>query len=104
MGLVAGEDVLEEISVLQARMDHYERLIEQRVQADETSRRLREELNGVGKLGASALRVKVGDVRDYGNGRHFAAYIGLARGIRVRVAKCALVTSSAAMTATCDSY
>jgi transposase len=34
----------------------------------------------VGKLGASALRVKVGDVRDYGNGRHFAAYIGLAPG------------------------
>lgn len=73
-------DVLEEISVLQARMDHYERLIEQRVQADETSRRLREELRGVGKLGASALRVKVADVRDFGNGRNFAAYIGLAPG------------------------
>jgi transposase len=73
-------DVLEEIGVLQARMDHYERLIEQRVQADETSRRLREELSGVGKLGASALRVKVADVRDFGGGRHFAAYLGLAPG------------------------
>jgi transposase len=73
-------DVLEEIEALQRRIDHYECLIEQRVQADETSRRLREELSGVGRLGASALRVKVADVRDYGNGRHFAAYLGLAPG------------------------
>ena len=73
-------DVLGEIEVLQQRMDHYERLIEQRVQADEISRRFREELSGVGKLSASALRVKVADVRDYGNGRHFAAYLGLAPG------------------------
>ena len=73
-------DVLEEIAVLQQRMDHYERLIEQRVRADETSRRLRDELSGVGKLSASALRVKVADVRDFGNGRHFAAYLGLAPG------------------------
>jgi len=73
-------DVLEEISVLQGRMDYYERLIEQRVQADEISRRLREELNGVGKLSASVLRVKVADVRDFGGGRQFAAYLGLAPG------------------------
>jgi transposase len=73
-------DMLEEIEVLQRRMDHYERLIEQRVQADGTSRRLREELSGVGRLSASALRVKVADVRDFGNGRHFAAYLGLAPG------------------------
>jgi transposase len=73
-------DVLEEIEVLQRRMDHYEHLIEQRVQADKTSRRLREELSGVGRLSASALRVKVADVRDFGNGRHFAAYLGLAPG------------------------
>lgn len=73
-------DVLEEIEVLQQRMDHYEHLIEQRVQADETSRRLREELSGVGRLSASALRVKVADVRDFGNGRRFAAYLGLAPG------------------------
>jgi len=74
------EDVLEEMEVLQRRMERYERLIEQRVQADETSRRLRDELSGVGKLSASALRVKVADVRDYGNGRQFAAYLGLAPG------------------------
>lgn len=81
LGLVEPvEDVLEEIAALQQRMDHYERLIEQRVQADETSRRLRDELSGVGKLSASALRVKVADVRDFRNGRNFAAYLGLAPG------------------------
>ena len=73
-------DVLEEMDVLQGRMDHYERQIEQRVQADETSRQLRDELGGVGKLSASALRVKVADVHDFTNGRHFAAYLGLAPG------------------------
>jgi transposase len=73
-------DVLEELEVLQRRMDRYEKLIELRVEADEISRRLRDELNGVGKLSASALRVKVADVRDYGGGRQFAAYLGLAPG------------------------
>jgi transposase len=76
------QDVLEEIEVLARRMDHYEQQIEQRVQADEISRRLREELHGVGKLSASALRVKVADARDFGNGRQFAAYVGLAPGHR----------------------
>jgi transposase len=75
-------DVLEEIEVLARRMDDYEQQIERRVQADEISRRLREELNGVGKLSASALRVKVADARDFGNGRQFAAYVGLAPGHR----------------------
>lgn len=78
VGLV--NDVLEEMEVLQGRMDHYERQIDQRVQADETSRQLREELGGVGTLSASALRVKVADVRDFSNGRQFAAYLGLAPG------------------------
>jgi transposase len=73
-------DVLEELEVLQRRMDRYEKLIERRVESDEISRRLRDELNGVGKLSASALRVKVADVRDYGGGRQFAAYLGLAPG------------------------
>jgi transposase len=73
-------DVLEEIDVLQRRMDHYECLIKQRVRTDGTSRQLRDELRGVGDLSASALRVKVADARDFPNGRHFAAYIGLAPG------------------------
>lgn len=75
-------DVLHEIDRLQQRIDHYGHQIEQRVCHDPISRRLRDELHGVGRLSASALRVKVADARDYRNGRNFAAYLGLAPGHR----------------------
>lgn len=75
-------DVLSEMVELEQRMVCYERQIEQRVDADTVSSRLREELRGVGVLGASALRVKVADARDFGNGRNFGAYLGLAPGHR----------------------
>ena len=79
LGLVALiEDVLEELQGLDRRIADYDRQIEARVRQDAVSRRLREELSGVGPLSASALRVKVADVRDFGHGRHFAAYLGLA--------------------------
>jgi transposase len=71
-------DVLDEIEQLQQRMADYERQIELRVKNDFISQRLREELSGVGKLSASALRIKVADVGDFGNSRNFAAYLGLA--------------------------
>lgn len=71
-------DVLDEIQALEQRMAYYERRIEQCVKADAISVRLRDELRGVGKLGASALRVKVADVRAFRNGRNFAAYLGMA--------------------------
>jgi transposase len=74
------ECCLEEMRVLHGRIDHDERRIDQRVQADEASRRLRAKLGGVGKPSASALRVKVADVRDFSNGRQFAACLGLAPG------------------------
>jgi transposase len=83
LGLVALiNDVLEEIHALTQRLDHYEQQIESRVRADAISQRLRSELQGVGRLGASALRVKVADARDFANGRNFAAYVGLAPGHR----------------------
>lgn len=75
-------DVLEEMVYLEQRLEHYECQIKQRVKADAVSSRIREELNGVGVLGASALRVKVADARDFGNGRNFGAYLGLAPGHR----------------------
>lgn len=75
-------DVLEEIAYLEQRMLHYGYQIKQRVNADVISSRICEELNGVGVLGASALRVKVADARDFGNGRNFGAYLGLAPGHR----------------------
>lgn len=76
------EDVLEEIGQLEVRMQDYERAICARVRQDAISRRLQDELAGVGPLSASALRVKVADPRDFGNGRNFAAYLGLAPGHR----------------------
>jgi transposase len=75
-------DVLEEMDRLARRMQHYEGLISARVQADEVSGRLRDELRGVGPLSASALRVKAAEVRDFGNGRNYAAYLGMAPGHR----------------------
>lgn len=86
------DDVLEEIQVLQKRMDYYERQIKQQVKTDVISARLRQELSGVGALSASALRVKVADVREFRNGRNFAAYIGMApahrgSGGKVRIGK-----------------
>jgi len=79
LGLVALiRDVLDEMQLLEQRMADYERQIEVRVQNDVLSWRLRDELSGVGKLSASALRVKVADVHDFGNGRDFAAYLGMA--------------------------
>ena len=75
-------DVLEEMQRLEQRMDEYERRIEARVKSDAISTRLRQELRGVGPLSASALRVKVADARDFGNGRDFAVYLGMAPGHR----------------------
>lgn len=76
------EDVLEELAELDRRMAVYEGEIESRVRGDALAQRLRDELRGVGRLSASALRVKVADPRDYRNGRNFAAYLGLAPGHR----------------------
>lgn len=72
------EDVLAEMRESDRRQHHYQRQIEQRVQWDPYSRSLCTELAGVGPLSASALRVKVADARDFGSGRNFAAYLGLA--------------------------
>lgn len=71
-------DVLAEMGSLEQRIEVYDRLIEERVRADPISHQLREELDGVGPLSASALRVKVADPRDFGNGRNFSAYLGFA--------------------------
>lgn len=79
LGLVALiDDVLEEITRLEGRLEQYQCQIEARGHADALTGQLREELSGVGALGASALRVKVADPRDFGSGRNFAAYVGFA--------------------------
>ncbi len=75
-------DVLEEMMGLEQRLKRYKCQIEERVKADEVSTRMRKELHGIGPMSASALRVKVADPRDFGNGRNFAAYLGMAPGHR----------------------
>lgn len=75
-------DVLAELDELDRRIAHYQEMIEARARADGHSRQLEKQLSGVGPLGASALRVKVADARDFGNGRNFAAYLGFAPGHR----------------------
>ena len=83
LGLVAlVHDVLAELAQLQQRLGAYDQRLEQRVCADAITSRLRDELHGVGRLSASALRVKVADARDFANGRNFAAYLGLPPGHR----------------------
>jgi transposase len=76
------DDVLDEMDGLNERIEYYEQLIEQRVRTDWTTSQLREQLDGVGPLSASGLRVKVADVHDFRNGRNFAAYLGFAPGHR----------------------
>ena len=83
LGLVAlVEDVLEEMAQLDRRIGDYDRRIEARVREDELSARLQAELKGVGVLGASALRVRVADPREFANARNFAAFLGLVPGHR----------------------
>lgn len=83
LGLVALiHDVLAELDALDQRVAHYEQQIRARVRADECAGALQQQLAGVGSLGASALRIKVADARDFGNGRNFAAYLGFAPGHR----------------------
>jgi transposase len=76
------EDVLGELRGLEQRLQDYDRQVEQRVRQDAVSTRLRSELDGVGCLIASALRVKVAEPRDFASGRNFAAFLGLAPGHR----------------------
>lgn len=74
------EDVLAELRGLEQRLQDYDHQVEQRVRQDAVSTRLRSELDGVGFLIASAVRVKVAEPRDFVSGRNFAAYLGLAPG------------------------
>ncbi len=79
LGLVGMiHDVLQEMDDLEVRIKAYEGRIGQRVRSDRVSQRLQDELAGVGVLSASALRTKVADTRDFGNGRNFSAYLGFA--------------------------
>lgn len=61
---------------LDAELEQAEACIQQLAEEDPTHARLRQ-LPGFGLLTVTALRAKIGDGRDFRNGRELAAYLGL---------------------------
>jgi transposase len=70
------EDLLEHASGLDARIAKYEQELEQHARNDQRARRI-QQLSGVGPLSASAIVASVAEAREFGNGRQFAAWLGL---------------------------
>ena len=69
-------DLLEELRLLDERFKHSEKQIQASNQGNEICRRL-DEILGVGPITASATYAAAGDGKDFANGRHFSAWIGL---------------------------
>lgn len=69
-------DLLEQLRGLDARIDAYDRQIEQQAKLCEPARRLMA-IRGIGATTALAIVATVGDAREFKNGRQFAAWIGL---------------------------
>jgi len=72
-------DLLEELHLLDERFKRSEKAIEASNQGNEVCQRLGEIL-GVGPITASAVYAAAGDGKDFVNGRHFSAWIGLVPG------------------------
>ena len=72
-------DLLEELRVLDERFKHSEQQIQASNRGNEVCERL-EEILGVGPLIASATYAAAGDGKDFVNGRHFSAWVGLVPG------------------------
>ena len=68
--------LLAHLSVLQQQVEETEVLIKAWHRSSEASQRLAG-IPGVGPLTASALTATVGDAKNFDNGRHFAAWLGL---------------------------
>jgi transposase len=73
--VVAG--LLEELAARQGQLQAYEQQLRALARCSSTAQALQRELPGVGLLTATALPAKVADARVFGNGRQFAAYLGL---------------------------
>lgn len=69
-------DLLEQLGLLDARIESYDREIEAQARLCEPARRLMQ-LRGIGPTTALAIVATVGDAREFKNGRQFAAWIGL---------------------------
>jgi transposase len=72
-------DLLEELHVLDERFKQGEKQIEASNRGNEVCQRL-DEILGVGPITASAAYAAAGDGKDFVNGRHFSAWIGLVPG------------------------
>jgi transposase len=72
-------DLLEELRVLDERFKQSEKQIEISNRGNEVCQRL-DEILGVGPITASAVHAAAGDGKDFVNGRHFSAWIGLVPG------------------------
>jgi len=72
-------DLLEELRILDAQFRHSEKQIELSNRGNEVCERL-DAILGVGPLIASATYAAAGDGKDFVNGRHFSAWLGLVPG------------------------
>ena len=69
-------DLLEQLRLLDGRIEAYERRLEAQARLSEPARRLMK-IRGVGAITALAIVATVGNAREFKNGRQFAAWIGL---------------------------
>jgi transposase len=72
----AAADLLEHLRLLDVRVREYEHSIEAHAREHRPAR-LALERSGVGPITASAIAATVGDMREFKNGRQFAAWLGL---------------------------
>jgi transposase len=72
-------DLYEELRLLDDRFKASEKQIETSNQGNEVCQRL-DEILGIGPITASAVYAAAGDGKDFVNGRHFSAWIGLVPG------------------------
>ncbi len=68
--------LLQRLRSLEGSIAALDEEIDAESQSDEACRRL-EEVPGIGRLTASALRASIGNARSFKNGREFAAWLGL---------------------------
>lgn len=72
-------DLLEQLHLLDGRIDTYDKEIEAQARLSEPARRLMK-IRGIGPTTALAIVATVGNAREFKNGRQFAAWIGLVPG------------------------
>jgi len=70
---------LSRLKFIEQRAADYQRRIERMCQQDERCMRLRA-VEGIGPLSATALVASIGNGREFNNGRHFSAYLGVVPG------------------------